>query len=101
MNKFIYIISFILSFCFMAIVAALVKTGFDFNYVFDDRSPVFFCVVILAIFLYITIPIYLLQIFIVTIGLIFRLFKEKQTVKYLLIPYGFICILRNYYKELK
>jgi hypothetical protein len=39
----------------MAIVAALVKTGFDFNYVFDDRSPVFFCVVILGIFLYITI----------------------------------------------
>ena len=101
MNKVIFAISFILSFCFMAIVVMLIRTGFDFNYVFDDRSPVFFAVVILGIFLYITIPIYLLQLAIVTIGLIFRLFKEKQTVKYLLIPYGFICILRNYYKELK
>lgn len=45
--------------------------------------------------------IYPIQIIIVLIGLFFHLFKQKQTVKYLLIPYGFICILRNYYKELK
>lgn len=45
--------------------------------------------------------VYPIQIIIVITGLLFHLFKQKQTVKYLLIPYGFICILRNYYKELK
>ena len=34
MKNFIAIITFILSFCVMCIVGALIKTGFDFNYVF-------------------------------------------------------------------
>ena len=45
--------------------------------------------------------VYPIQILIVIIGLLFHLFKEKQTVKYLLIPYGFIFILKKIYKELK
>ena len=45
--------------------------------------------------------VYFLQIVILVIGLAFNLFKTKQTVKYLIIPFGFLLILINKYKQLK
>jgi hypothetical protein len=45
--------------------------------------------------------VYLIQIIILVIGLGFNLFKTKQTVKYLIIPFGFLLILVNKYKQLK
>ena len=45
--------------------------------------------------------VYLIQIIILITGLIFNLFKTKQTVKYLIIPFGFLLILVNKYKQLK
>lgn len=45
--------------------------------------------------------VYLIQIIILIIGLVFNLFKTKQTVKYLIIPFGFLLILVNKYKQLK
>ena len=45
--------------------------------------------------------VYLIQIIILITGLIFNLFKTKQTVKYLIIPFGFLLILVNRYKQLE
>ena len=45
--------------------------------------------------------VYLIQIIVLVIGLVFNLFKTKQTVKYLIIPFGFLLILVNKYKQLK
>ena len=45
--------------------------------------------------------VYCIQIIILVIGLAFNLFKTKQTVKYLIIPFGFLLILVNKYKQLK
>ena len=45
--------------------------------------------------------VYLIQIIILVTGLIFNLFKAKQTVKYLIIPFGFLLILVNRYKQLE
>ena len=64
-----------------------------------DKNPP---IVVLYMILFITfVIVYPIQILIVLIGLIFHLFKQKRTVKYLLIPYGFILVLKNMYKELK
>ena len=45
--------------------------------------------------------VYCVQIVILIIGLAFNLFKTKQSVKYLIIPFGFLLILINKYKQLK
>ena len=49
----------------------------------------------------ITFFVYIFQIAIIIVGLIFRFIKEKQTIKNLLVPYGFIFTLKSYYKDLK
>ena len=56
---------------------------------------------ILIILFCFVVAVYLLQILILIIGLIFNLFKTKQAVKYLIIPFGFVLILINKYKNLK
>lgn len=56
---------------------------------------------ITLIFWYITFFVYIFQIAIIIVGLIFRFIKEKQTIKNLLVPYGFIFTLKSYYKDLK
>lgn len=56
--------------------------------------------ILIALFCFV-IFVYLIQIIILIIGLIFNLFKNKQSVKYLLIPFGFLLILVNKYKQLK
>ena len=45
--------------------------------------------------------VYFIQIIILIIGLVFNLFKTKQSVKYLIIPFGFILIFIDKYKNLK
>lgn len=56
--------------------------------------------ILIALFCFV-IFVYLIQVIILIIGLIFNLFKNKQSVKYLLIPFGFLLILVNKYKQLK
>ena len=68
----------------------------DFSFRFPEAlEQIMFC------FWTFTFFIYLLQIAIIIIGLLFHFIKEKQTIKNLLVPYGFIFTLKNYYKELK
>ena len=64
-----------------------------------DKNPP---IAVLYFVLFITfVIVYPIQLLIVLVGLIFHLFKQKRTVKYLLFPYGFILVLKNMYKELK
>ena len=56
--------------------------------------------ILIALFCFIVF-VYCIQIVILVIGLAFNLFKTKQTVKYLIIPFGFLLILVNKYKNLK
>ena len=56
--------------------------------------------ILIALFCFIAF-VYFIQIVILVIGLAFNLFKTKQTVKYLIIPFGFLLILVNKYKQLK
>ena len=56
---------------------------------------------ILIALLCFVVVVYILQILILIIGLIFNLFKTKQAVKYLIIPFGFFLILINKYNNLK
>ena len=71
------------------------------NNLAEDYAVVYYTIGFTFIFWYITILIYLLQIILVIFGLVFHFIKEKQTIRNLLIPYGFIFTLKNYYKELK
>ena len=71
------------------------------NSLFYEVSSYSVVVQILIVFLCFVVLIYILQIAILIIGLIFNLFKTKQTVKYLIIPFGFLYILVNKYKQLK
>lgn len=71
------------------------------NSLFYEISSYSIIVQILFILLCFVVFVYILQIVMLIIGLMFNLFKTKQTVKYLIIPFGFILILVNKYKELK
>jgi len=71
------------------------------NSLFYEVSSYSVVVQILIVFLCFVVLVYILQIAILIIGLIFNLFKTKQTVKYLIIPFGFLYILVNKYKQLK
>ena len=66
-----------------------------------DMSNYSIVVQILIVLLFFVIFVYCIQIIILVIGLAFNLFKTKQTVKYLIIPFGFLLILINKYKNLK
>ncbi len=66
-----------------------------------DMSNYSVVVQILIVLLFFVIFVYFIQIIILIIGLAFNLFKTKQTVKYLIIPFGFLLILVNKYKQLK
>lgn len=71
------------------------------NSLFYEVSSYSVVVQILIVFLCFVVLVYILQIAILIIGLIFNLFKTKQTVKYLIIPFGFLYIFVNKYKQLK
>lgn len=74
----------------------------SFLYDMSNYSLVIFLIVhILIVLLFFVVFVYCIQIIILIIGLIFNLFKTKQSAKYLLIPFGFILILVNKYKSLK
>ena len=66
-----------------------------------DMSNYSLIVQILIVLLFFILFVYCIQIIILIIGLIFNLFKTKQSVKYLIIPFGFLLILVNKYKQLK
>lgn len=66
-----------------------------------DMSNYSLIVQILIVLLFFIAFVYCIQIIILIIGLLFNLFKTKQSVKYLLIPFGFLLILVNKYKQLK
>ncbi len=66
-----------------------------------DMSNYSVVVQILIVLLFFVIFVYFIQIVILVIGLAFNLFKTKQSVKYLIIPFGFLLILVNKYKQLK
>ncbi len=66
-----------------------------------DVSNYSLIVQILIVLLFFIAFVYCIQIIILIIGLLFNLFKTKQSVKYLLIPFGFLLILVNKYKQLK
>lgn len=66
-----------------------------------DMSNYSLIVQILIVLLFFIAFVYCIQIIILIIGLVFNLFKTKQSVKYLLIPFGFLLILVNKYKQLK
>ena len=66
-----------------------------------DMSNYSLIVQILIVLLFFIFFVYCIQIIILIIGLIFNLFKTKQSVKYLIIPFGFLLILVNKYKQLK
>ena len=66
-----------------------------------DMSNYSLIVQILIVLFCFVIFVYFIQIVILIIGLVFNLFKTKQTVKYLIIPFGFLLILVNKYKNLK
>ena len=55
---------------------------------------------LIALFCFIAV-VYFIQIVILITGLAFNLFKTKQSVKFLIIPFGFLLILVNKYKQLK
>ena len=70
------------------------------NFLYNISNYSFF-VQILIVLLFFVIFVYFIQIMVLIIGLIFNLFKTKQSVKYLIIPFGFLMILVDKYKSLK
>jgi len=70
------------------------------NFLYDMSNYSLIVQILIVLFCFIVF-IYLIQIIILIIGLVFNLFKTKQTVKYLIIPFGFLSILVNKYKQLK
>jgi len=70
------------------------------NFLYDMSNCSLIVQILIVLFCF-AIFVYLIQIIILIIGLVFNLFKTKQTVKYLIIPFGFLLILVNKYKQLK
>lgn len=70
------------------------------NFLYDMSNYSLIVQILIALFCFV-IFVYLVQIIILVIGLVFNLFKTKQSVKYLIIPFGFLLILVNKYKNLK
>ena len=70
------------------------------NFLYDMSNYSLIVQILIVLFCFMVF-VYLIQIVILVIGLIFNLFKTKQTVKYLIIPFGFFLILVNKYKNLK
>ena len=70
------------------------------NFLYDMSNYSLIVQILIVLFCFIAF-VYLIQIVILVIGLVFNLFKIKQTVKYLIIPFGFFLILINKYKKLK
>lgn len=70
------------------------------NFLYDMSNYSLIVQILIVLFCFIAF-VYLIQIIILIIGLVFNLFKTKQTVKYLIIPFGFLLILVNKYKQLK
>ena len=70
------------------------------NFLYDMSNYSLIVQILIVLFCF-AIFVYLIQIIILIIGLVFNLFKTKQTVKYLIIPFGFLLILVNKYKNLK
>ena len=70
------------------------------NFLYDMSNYSLIVQILIVLFCF-AIFVYLIQIIILIIGLVFNLFKTKQTVKYLIIPFGFLLILVNKYKQLK
>ena len=100
MKKLIYF----LSVYFVIFIAFVILINIDhspINSLMKDYEIVRYIIGLTLFFWYITFFVYLFQIAIITVGLIFHFIKEKQTIKNLLVPYGFIFTLKSYYKELK
>lgn len=70
------------------------------SFLYEINSYSLIVQILIALFCFV-IFVYILQILILIICLIFNLFKTKQAVKYLIIPFGFVLILINKYKNLK
>ena len=70
------------------------------NFLYDMSNYSLIVQILIILFCFIVF-VYLIQIVVLVIGLVFNLFKTKQTVKYLIIPFGFLLILVNKYKQLK
>ena len=70
------------------------------NFLYDISNCSLVVQILIVLFCFMVF-VYLIQIIILVIGLVFNLFKTKQTVKYLIIPFGFLLILVNKYKQLK
>ena len=70
------------------------------NFLYDMSNYPVITQILIALFCFVVF-VYCIQIVILIIGLIFNLFKTKQSVKYLIIPFGFLLILVNKYKQLK
>ena len=100
MKKLIYFFSafFVV---FIAFIILINLDSISVNHLIEDYAIIRYIMGFTFIFGYITILVYLFQIILVIVGLVFHFIKEKQTIKNLLVPYGFIFTLKNYYKELK
>lgn len=70
------------------------------NFLYDMSNYSLIVQILIVLFCFVVF-VYLIQIIVLVIGLIFNLFKTKQAVKYLIIPFGFLLILVNKYKQLK
>ena len=95
---------YFLSAYFVIFIAFIILVNMDsisVNHLIEDYAIIRYIIGFTFIFWCITIIVYILQIILVIVGLVFRFIKEKQTIKNLLIPYGFVFTLKSYYKELK
>ena len=89
-----------LSVYFVVFVIFIILLNFSENIITQD-SILYYPFGITMLFWYVTFFVYAFQIILAIVGMLFHFIKEKQSIKNLLIPYGFIFTLKNYYKELK
>ena len=108
MKKIIYLLSVLVLITIVLIITNAVTYPYypDLSELFDwffeeEQNLLAYINIFIGIIWCVILSIYAIQIIIVISGLCFNLFKQKLTVKYLLIPFGFLFILKDMYKELK
>ena len=109
MKKLVCFLSIVVAITLILIIINIITTPatysitnwFDWLLNTEENILCYINLFFLAFWYLFVLPIYLLQVIVVIFGLFFRLFKQKQTVKCLLVPFGFLLLLSNIYKGLK
>lgn len=96
MKKLIYFLSVYFVIFIMFIILLNIN-----GKVIAENNILYYPFGITMLFWYVTFFVYVFQIILAIVGMLFHFIKEKQSIKNLLVPYGFIFTLKNYYKELK